>query len=130
MTDGFYYWTYRSHPHSNEDFLYDGILPYVPDSHVAHSMSKDIIGEIDDPAVKHDLGVHLITPINKLIREEYGVDEIQEVKFNDIDRQNLIDTVRGEITDEDILEVGDRQEKMEKHQMGDDVEGVVEFNRD
>lgn len=129
MTDGFYYWTYRSHPHSDEDFLYDGILPYVPNSHVAHQMSDDIINELDEPAVQYDLGVHIITPINKLIKDMYDVEDVQDVSFDDIDVDRLKTEARNDITEDDVLEVGERQEKMDRHQMGEDVDGVVDVDR-
>lgn len=129
MTDGFYYWTYRSHPHSDEDFLYDGVLPYVPSSHVAHQMSDDIINELDEPAVQYDLGVHIVTPINKLVNEIYDVEDVQDLSFDDIDIDRLRTEARNEITEDDVLEVGERQEKMDRHQMGEDVDGVVDVDR-
>lgn len=127
MPGGFYYWTYRSHPHSDEEFLYDGILPYVPNSHTAHKLSKDVINELDEPAVEYDLGVHMIIPINKLIREDYDVDDVSEFSLNSVDTEKLKGKVRDEINEEDVLEVGDRQERMDRHQMGEDVDGIIDI---
>ena len=129
MTDGFYYWTYRSHPHSNEDFLYDGVLPYVPNSHIAHQMSEEMIDELDEPAVQYDLGVHIILPINRLIKNMYDVENVQDISFDDIDVSSVKAEVRNEITEDDVLEVGKRQEKIDRHQMGEDVDGVLDVKR-
>lgn len=129
MTDGFYYWTYRSHPYSDEEFLYDGILPYAPNSHIAHQISDDIIGELNETAVQYDLGVHIITPVNELVKDMNDVEDIQSVSFDSIDIEKLESEARKEITKEDVLEVGDRQEDMNRHQSGEDVDSVVDIDR-
>lgn len=132
MTEGIYYWTYRSHPHSNEDFMYDGILPYAPNSHLAHKLSEDLIETLEDEeqAIKHDLGVHMVMPINSLAAELYDVEDALDIDHDDIDMAMLKREVRKEITEEDILEVAERQERMERHEMGEDVEGVTDFDLD
>lgn len=132
MTDGFYYWTYRSHPHSEEEFLYDGVLPYVPSSHVAHRMSKDIIESLGDEhaEVEYDLGVHMIVPINEIVKNMAGVENVEEVDQSNIDNSKLKSKARSEITEEDVLSVGERQERMDRHQMGEDVDGIFTLDRD
>lgn len=131
-----YYWTYRDHPQSpNENFLYDGII-FVPEiipngnsDDYAHRQSKEIISNIadSDQSVKHDLGIHLISPIDKLVREKYDIEEITDQ--SQIDEERMKQEARNEISEQDILDVADRQERFELHDMGEDVDGIIGFEK-
>lgn len=125
-----YYYTYEAHPDSPlEEFRYDGLLFAMSDHH-AHSQTKDMIAEIDAPEVENDLGVHLITPVGSIAREFYHLDDEDLMDVVDTTNSRLLKKARESVSEANIREVGDRQEKADLVEMGEEVEGMLTIDAD
>lgn len=130
--EGYYYILYRSHPHSDEDFSYIDRFDYMESSHQAYVHLKNQKKHIDDPAVsEYDLGVGLTIPVNHLVQEMFDVETLEELR--QLERGEVVDKLESKrpiVSEKDVLEVADRQEKIERSQMGEDVDGVVSVDSD
>jgi hypothetical protein len=129
--EGYYFITYRSHPNSNEDFSYINRFIYAQSSHEAHLFLKSHQKDIDDPAVsEYDLGVGMIVPVNHLVQQDIEVETLEELR--ELDTQKVIDLLESKrpvVSEKDVLEVGKRQERIERDRMGEDVDDIISVDK-
>lgn len=123
---GYYYWAYRDHPHSNQDFSYEGIV-YARNDHTANSQVNTLLEDIeeDNKNIEFDLGVQIVMPIDEIIEQEYAVEDASDLDPTEYSDRNLQRLAREHLTEEDILEVANRQERIDREQMGEDVDGII-----
>jgi hypothetical protein len=130
--EGYYHIVYRNHPHSDEDFSYIDTFDYMESSHQAHVHLKNQKERIDDPAVsEYDLGVGLTIPVNHLVQKMFNVETLEELR--QLDRREVVDKLRSKrpiVSERDFLDVADRKERIERSQMGEDVNGIVSVDLD
>lgn len=123
---GFYFITYRSHPYSNESFSYINSITYAQSSHHAHSYLKQKIRDIPDNAVSYDLGVGICVPLNTLIQEEFDVSTLENIDSLDTqDVQERLEKHKPFVSKDDIIEVANRQEKIDTQQMDGSSEDTI-----
>lgn len=133
--EGYYFITSRSHPHSSEDFSYINEVIYVQSSHRAYTFLRGYMEDIDDPAVnEYDYSVDITKAINPLVADLFDIETMEELRELDVKqvKKAVQKHRRSEpiITESDLLEVGERQEDIDKHKMGEDVDSVISVDKD
>lgn len=133
--EGYYFITSRGHPHSNENFSYINKVIYVQSSHQAYTFIKGYMEDVNDPAVNEfDYSVDITKAINTLVADLFDIETMEELRALDIEevKKAVQKHRRSEpiITESDLLEVGERQEKIDKHEMGEDVDGVISVDKE
>lgn len=129
--EGFYYLTYQSHPDSNEEFSYVNTIVYAQSSVQADQILKSQIRNIDKPEIQdYDLGIGVCKAINNIVSEEFKIETLEELR--DLDTETVQRQLQGRnlISESEIREVGERKKKLDEHSMGEDVDDVIDVNRD
>lgn len=113
METGYYYWTYRNHPDSpSTDLEYDGLL-YAQSSHKAHKTAQEYAATAAGEDFEYNRGVLIIQPVNSIVRNVHGVDDIEELAGEPVDERRIISIIREEMTSDVVRAVSERQQNID-----------------